>query len=305
MSTTSAIPQGSTVLVTGVNSYLGSHIADQLLIAGYKVRGTARDAAKAKWAQDVFDKKHGTGKFESVIVSNMNAEGAYDEAVKGTALYLRLISDVRSPTHPALGQFRSLGVTGVAHVASNVSFSPDPNVVITETVEGALNALRAAAKEPSVKRVVVTSSTAATPSVELNTPFEITPEMYNDNAIKQAWDGAKDAPAAGTPEAFKSGAIVYSASKTAAERACWKFVEEEKPGFVFNTVLPNMNMGPVLDKAQTSPSAGWLGYIINNSPMAEMFISGIGPRECQNLNPSPFDPVLPVKILRVKMIFAY
>lgn len=88
MTTTSAIPPGSTVLVTGVNSYLGSHVADQLLLAGYKVRGTARDASKVKWAQDVFDMKHGTGRFEGAIVTNMNVEGAYDEAVKGAAFYL-------------------------------------------------------------------------------------------------------------------------------------------------------------------------------------------------------------------------
>lgn len=63
MSTPSAIPQGSTVLVTGVNGFVGSHVADQLLLAGYKVRGTARDATKTKWAQDLFDKKYGTEVF--------------------------------------------------------------------------------------------------------------------------------------------------------------------------------------------------------------------------------------------------
>lgn len=90
MSTT-AIAQGSTVLVTGVNGYIGSHVADQLLLAGYKVRGTARDASKVKWVQDVFDKKYGAGKFEGIIVPNMTAEGAYDDAVKGAVLHLRFI----------------------------------------------------------------------------------------------------------------------------------------------------------------------------------------------------------------------
>lgn len=83
MSTPSAIPAGSTVLVTAVNSYVGSHVADQLLLAGYKVRGSVRDEAKAKWAQELFDKKHGEGKFEAVVISNMGAEGAYDEVAKG------------------------------------------------------------------------------------------------------------------------------------------------------------------------------------------------------------------------------
>lgn len=90
MSTSSVIrvPPGSTVLVTGVNGYIGSHVADQLLLAGYKVRGTARDAFKAKWAQEFFDKRYGAGKFESVVVPNMNVEGAYDEATKGVCAHL-------------------------------------------------------------------------------------------------------------------------------------------------------------------------------------------------------------------------
>jgi hypothetical protein len=35
-----AIPQDSLVLVTGVNSYIANHVADQLMEAGYRVRGT-------------------------------------------------------------------------------------------------------------------------------------------------------------------------------------------------------------------------------------------------------------------------
>lgn len=78
-----AIPEGSTVLVTGVNGYIGSHTADQLLLAGFKVRGTVRDASRAQWVPDLFNKKHGPGKFELFVVPKMNDEGAFDEAVKG------------------------------------------------------------------------------------------------------------------------------------------------------------------------------------------------------------------------------
>lgn len=80
---TPAIPQGSIVLVTGANGYIGSHTADQLLLAGYKVRGTVRDASRAQWLQELFDEKYGHGKFELFVVSEMNVDGAFDEAVKG------------------------------------------------------------------------------------------------------------------------------------------------------------------------------------------------------------------------------
>lgn len=78
-----AVPKGSTVLVTGANGLLGSHIADQFLEHGYKVRGTVRDTEKNAWLQAAFEKKYGKGSFELVKVSDLTAEGAFDEAVKG------------------------------------------------------------------------------------------------------------------------------------------------------------------------------------------------------------------------------
>ncbi len=51
-----AIPKDSLVLVTGVNGYIASHIADQFLEAGYRVRGTARSASKAQPLADVFER---------------------------------------------------------------------------------------------------------------------------------------------------------------------------------------------------------------------------------------------------------
>lgn len=93
------IPAGSTVLITGVNGYIGSHTADQLLSLGYNVRGTVRDAVKASWVQSLFDEKHGKGKFELVVVSDISKEGAFDEAVKGRLVHVALsihIADILS-----------------------------------------------------------------------------------------------------------------------------------------------------------------------------------------------------------------
>ena len=81
-----AIPKGSTVLVTGINGYIASHIADQLLEAGYRVRGTARDVSKVEKMAALWDNKFGTGKFELAIVTDMAPDGAFDEAVKGVII---------------------------------------------------------------------------------------------------------------------------------------------------------------------------------------------------------------------------
>lgn len=80
---TPAIPKGSTILVTGVNGLIGSHVADQLIKYGYKVRGTVREPSKHKWLQELFEKSYGPGNLELVSVKDMAAEGAFDEAVKG------------------------------------------------------------------------------------------------------------------------------------------------------------------------------------------------------------------------------
>lgn len=48
---TPALPPGSKIFVTGVNGFIGSHIADQLLAEGYRVTGTTRDLTKVAWLQ--------------------------------------------------------------------------------------------------------------------------------------------------------------------------------------------------------------------------------------------------------------
>lgn len=83
MSTT-AIPKGSVVLVTGVNGYLGLHVADQLVSQGYNVLGTVRDEAKATWTKEYFEKTYGAGKFNVAIVKDLGSEGSFDDLMNGT-----------------------------------------------------------------------------------------------------------------------------------------------------------------------------------------------------------------------------
>lgn len=80
-----AIPEGSLVLVTGANGFIGSHVIDQLLQLGYKVRGTVRSPKKAAWVKEMFEKKYGAGMFELVEVADMSTPGAFDEAIKGAS----------------------------------------------------------------------------------------------------------------------------------------------------------------------------------------------------------------------------
>jgi nucleoside-diphosphate-sugar epimerase len=131
--------RGSKILITGVNGLVASHVADQALKAGYNVVGSVRDSKKAHWMQSRFDKEYGSGRFELVTVSDLAADGAFDEAVRGTVRH----------SIPSAICADSLGVSGIAHVASIIG-SVDPNEMIPTNVASAVNMLKAAAKEPSV-----------------------------------------------------------------------------------------------------------------------------------------------------------
>jgi len=79
-----AFPLGSLVLVTGASGFIATHIVDQLLQAGYRVRGTVRTEKQVTWTTDLFTTRRGVGKFSAVVVPDMSIPGAFDNAVKGT-----------------------------------------------------------------------------------------------------------------------------------------------------------------------------------------------------------------------------
>ncbi|KAK5657960.1 hypothetical protein OQA88_2512 [Cercophora sp. LCS_1] len=220
------LPKGSWVLVTGATGYVATQVVKQFLERGYKVRGTVRDACKASWLiHDVFELHADCGSFELIEVPDLAADHAFDEAVKG--------------------------VSAIVHVASVVTFSPDPSKVIPQTVRGAISVMEAALNEPSVKEFVYTSSiVAATAPIPGNTTH-VGPDTFNEAAVKLAWAPERiDTPG--------QGGVVYSASKAEAEKAVWRFVEEKKPHFTVNSVCPSSIIGEPLHHSQLESAGAWL-----------------------------------------------
>ncbi|KAH0843828.1 Aldehyde reductase 2 [Fonsecaea pedrosoi] len=231
------LAKGELVLVTGANGYIASHIVDLFLEEGYNVRGTVR--AVKPWLIDYFVDKYGPGRFETVIVQGMENESSFDEAVKG--------------------------VSGVVHTASDLTINPDPNQVIPKVVAGSLNLMAAAASQPSIKSVVLTSSCAASYVIGSGSTTVVDQgvcvcvcvcvwksedikdwsrlmwtdaDTWNDAAVQAAWSDETPAEARG----FQ----VYTASKVEGEREAWRWFEKNKPGYAFNTILPPFNVGPIL-----------------------------------------------------------
>lgn len=87
-----AMPPGSLILITGVNGYLGSHLADQLLARGFRVRGTVRNLDKTSWMKGFFRKRHPKSAFELCHVPDISIEGCFDDAVKGKSIRQRSLA---------------------------------------------------------------------------------------------------------------------------------------------------------------------------------------------------------------------
>ncbi|RDW65654.1 uncharacterized protein DSM5745_09393 [Aspergillus mulundensis] len=227
-STLHRIPVGSTILVTGANGYIGSHVCNILLSLGYRVRGSVR--SPKPWLTAFFDASYGRGRFEAVIIPCLSESEAWESAVDG--------------------------VQGIAHVASDLSMNRDPEKVVPQMVQGVRNALEAAARHPLVKRVVYTSSsTAAFISVPNKEGVRITRDTWHDASIAAAW-------ATDTPD-DERGYQVYCASKTLAEKGAWEWVQRNKPHFEFSSVVPNTNYGRILCPEIPAPSMAWTGNLLH------------------------------------------
>lgn len=98
--------------------------------------------------------------------------------------------------------------------------------------------LAAAKATPGLRRFVQTSSSSAVPFGPTAEPFDMGLEDYNATVVDEAW-----APPPYGPDRIMA---VYAASKVLQEQEVWRFVREEEPGFVANTVLPDFVNGRIL-----------------------------------------------------------
>jgi nucleoside-diphosphate-sugar epimerase len=190
-----------TVLVTGGSGYIGSWCVIGLLQQGYMVRTTVRNRAREGQVRAAIGTAVDAQNRLTFFEADLMSDAGWDDATRGCDYVL--------------------------HVASplGVQEPKDPNVLITPAREGAKRAINAAIKA-GVKRVVMTSSVAAThPSSDAD-------DYIADETV---WTDPK-AP----------GESAYSQSKTYAERAAWELIKSSGGATTLAAVNPALVLGPVL-----------------------------------------------------------
>lgn len=121
-----------------------------------------------------------------------------------------------------------------------------------------------------MKSFVYTSSSIAISPARPGVEFHIHPGLWNDEVIKQAW--------APPPYDANRAWPVYAASKTQGEQAAWKFMEDQKPSFKFNTVNPNYLMGKLLHSKQGRSTGSFLLKIRDNDSETIAFMKAFDPQ---------------------------
>ena len=223
------IQQGETVLVTGATGFIGNAIVEEVIAAGFNVRGTSRNASKAQFLIDHISKKYGPKRLEIVDVPDMGAPHAYDAAVKGVA--------------------------GIIHVAAVLTWSANPDEVIAPCIKGTLNVFEAARGEPGVKSLVLCSSSTTALVPTANERLVVNKYTWNEKILR---DVRRTHPPLDPYE-------IYAASKTQAERALWEAVNEKAPSFQVAAVLPTTNFGHHI-RATGNSTNDWLKDAFDGKP---------------------------------------
>jgi nucleoside-diphosphate-sugar epimerase len=130
------------VLVTGASGYIATHCVQQLLDKGYTVRGTVRSLKNEEKVKPLRELKHASERLELVEADLLDEYDKWIGFVHFLLMYnlnFRIIGDCEF----------------VLHLASPFPLVDDESTVQI-AVNGTLNVLKACAKSPSVKKVVLT-----------------------------------------------------------------------------------------------------------------------------------------------------
>jgi len=192
------------VLVTGGSGYVASFCIGQLLNAGWTVRTTVRSLSREAEVRGALARLTPHGDRLSVFAADLNADAGWRAAAEGCA--------------------------GVLHVASPLPLAnpKSDDDLVRPARDGALRVLTAA-RDAGVRRVVMTSSTAAV--------------CYGHGGRREPFTEAD-----WSDPTDRTDSSAYERSKMIAERAAWAWLQAEGGGLELATICPGAVLGPVLGR---------------------------------------------------------
>ncbi|KAI1452851.1 hypothetical protein F4805DRAFT_462340 [Annulohypoxylon moriforme] len=228
---------GELVLLTGGTGFLGYAILAELLRSGYRVRVAARSQTKIdkiRAAPSLSALNPSETQLMFMIVPDMIAPGAYDDAVYGVDFIIHAAAPLHTGPRPSKERLEEL--------------------FVASSVKGSLGILKSAnEKAKTVRRVIMTSSTVAI------APAEIYVKSINRNDIVRGPDSRMAIPA----PPYDSELQAYCAGKTAALEASEAFVKDNAVNFDLISILPSWILGrDELAKDAENMLAGSNGMVI-------------------------------------------
>lgn len=205
------------VCVTGASGFIASWLVKLLLERGYTVRASVRDPENLLKTGHLRRLPNASESLK-LFKADLQDDGSFDTAIDGC--------------------------DGVFHTASPFFFNttnPQKDL-IDPAVKGTINVLNACAKAKSVRRVVLTSSTAAVVYTPARKPEDVIDESFFSD-----------------PDFCRQANLWYHLSKTIAESEAWKFSTEH--GLDLVTINPAMVVGPLLQTNMNTSSEVVLKYL--------------------------------------------
>ncbi|XDG09715.1 hypothetical protein ABKA04_009330 [Annulohypoxylon sp. FPYF3050] len=198
------------VLITAVSGFLGYATAVSALESGYRVRGVVRKEAQIDEIKRTLPRQL-LDKIEFVIVPDLRADGAFNDAMKG--------------------------VNHMIHMASPVGMATDNYArdYLEPARDITLNVFSAAAKFPNIQRLVVTSSLS---------PYVPTAEFAVGKISKEIFKSDDEVCHYKVTDEFPHPLFAYAASKSIALEAAEQFIEDNKPSFEVVFLMPTFVFGP-------------------------------------------------------------
>jgi len=206
------------VCVTGASGFLGSYVVHVLLERGYKVHATVRDRSNAKKTNHLTSLPGARDKLV-LFQADLLKDGSFDEAIKDC--------------------------TCVFHTASPFFFKggTEENLVVP-ALKGTQNVLDACSRTPSVKKVVLTASTASVYA-------HYNPDMDPTHVwTEKDWSDL---------DKMRESKAWYPISKTEAEMKAWDMEKEAK--WDLAVMNPTLIWGPMLQPSLNTSSAAVLSYL--------------------------------------------